>query len=68
MASSTKRGRKYRDKMKAAGLKPVTIWLPDMDAPGVKEQITRDIAIINASESEKTILRELGGIEIEGWK
>jgi hypothetical protein len=68
MASSTKRVRKYRDKMKAAGLKPVTIWLPDMDAPGVKEQITRDIAIINASESEKTILRELGGIEIEGWK
>jgi hypothetical protein len=67
MVTSTKRVRKYRDKMKAAGLKPVTIWLPDMDAPGVKEQIATSIAIINASESEKAILKELGGIEIEGW-
>ena len=39
MADSAKRVQKHRDKMKAAGLKPVTIWVPDINAPGMKEQI-----------------------------
>ena len=34
MADSAKRVQKHRDKMKAAGLKPVTIWVPDVNAPG----------------------------------
>ncbi len=62
------RVRKHREKMKAAGLKPVTIWLPDWDSPEMKEQIARDIATINASADEKVILEELSNIEIEGWK
>jgi hypothetical protein len=66
MANSTKRVRKYREKMKAAGLKPVTMWLPDVDAPGFKERIAREIEMINNSADEKPILKELGGIEIEG--
>jgi hypothetical protein len=66
MANSTKRVRKYREKMKVAGLKPVTMWLPDVDAPGFKQQIAREIEMINNSADEKLILKELGGIEIEG--
>jgi Antitoxin MazE-like len=66
MANSTNRVRKYREKMKAAGLKPVTMWLPDVDAPGFKQRIAREIEMINNSADEKLILKELGGIEIEG--
>ena len=33
MADGAKRVQKHRDKMKAAGLKPVTIWVPDVNAP-----------------------------------
>ncbi|HWX04705.1 MAG TPA: antitoxin MazE family protein [Bradyrhizobium sp.] len=68
MANSTKRVRKYRKKMKAAGLKPVTIWVPDVSAPGYAEQLARDIEIINNSPDEKLILRELSGIEIEAGR
>lgn len=68
MTSSAKRVQKHRDKMRAAGLKPVTIWVPDLDSPEMKEQIAREIAIINASDSEKEILEELSHVEIEGWK
>jgi hypothetical protein len=68
MANSTKRVRKYREKMKAAGLKPVTIWLQDVNAPGFAEQLARDIEMINNSADEKLILKQLGGIEIEDWK
>ena len=68
MTDGARRVRKHRDKMKAAGLKPVTIWVPDVNAPGFKEQVAREIAAINASADEKVVLEELSGIEIEGWK
>jgi Protein of unknown function (DUF3018) len=68
MADSTRRMRKYRDKMKAAGLTPVTIWVPDVSAPGYAEQLAREIEIINNSPDEKLILEQLSNIEIEGCK
>ncbi|MGB6398733.1 MAG: antitoxin MazE family protein [Bradyrhizobium sp.] len=68
MAGSTKRVQKYRNKMKAAGLKPVTIWVPDVNAPGYAEQLARAIELINNSPDEKLILEQLSDTEIEGWK
>ena len=61
--SSTKRVQKHRAKMRAAGLKRVTLWLPDVNAPGFREQIARDIEAIKKSAEEKIILRELSGEE-----
>lgn len=67
MTSSAKRVQKHRDKMRAAGLKPVTIWVPDLDSPEMKDQIAEAIAIVNASRSEKDILEELSTVDIDGW-
>ncbi len=66
--SSTKRVRKYRDKMKAAGLKRATIWVPDVNAPGYAEKVAEAIAIVNASADEKVILQELSNTKTEDWK
>jgi hypothetical protein len=68
MTDGAKRVRKHREKMKAAGLKPVTIWVPDVNSPEFKERVAREIALINASADEKAILEELSNIEIDGWK
>jgi len=68
MADSAKRVQKHRDKLRAAGLKPVTIWVPDVNAPGFKEQVAREIELINNSADEKAILEELAHVEIDGWK
>jgi hypothetical protein len=68
MADGAKRVQKHRDKMKAAGFKPVTIWVPDVNAPGYAAKVAEAIAVVNASEDEKIILEELSNIEIEGWK
>jgi hypothetical protein len=54
--------------MKAAGLKPVTIWVPDVNSPEYAKAVAEAIAIVNASADEKVILGELSNIEIEGWK
>jgi Protein of unknown function (DUF3018) len=68
VTDSAKRVQKHRDKMKAAGFKPVTIWVPEGDAPGYAQEVAEAIALINASADEKAILGELSNIEIEGWK
>jgi hypothetical protein len=68
MATGAERVRKHREKMKAAGLKPVTIWVPDVNTPEYREQVARAIEIINNSPEEKQILEELSSIEIDGWK
>jgi hypothetical protein len=68
MTDGAKRVRKHREKMKAAGLKPVTIWVPDVNAPGFKDEIARAIEIIKNSPGEKAILEELSDVDIEGWK
>jgi hypothetical protein len=65
---STKRVQKYRDKMKAAGLKRVTLWVPDANAPGFAEKVAEAIAVVNASADEKVILEELSNIGVEGRK
>ena len=69
MADSTKRTRKYRDKMKAAGLKPVTIWVPDVNAPGFKERIAREIEIINADAESQRVMEEMLALaDFSDWK
>ena len=59
MTDGAKRVRKHREKMKAAGLKPVTIWVPDVSAPGYREQLERDIAIINADADSMLVMEQM---------
>jgi hypothetical protein len=59
MANGAERVQKHRDKMKAAGLKPVTIWVPDVNAPGFREKLARDIAIINADADSHLVMEQI---------
>jgi Protein of unknown function (DUF3018) len=69
MGDVAKRVQKHRDKMKAAGLKPVTIWVPDVNAPGFKEQIAREIEIINADAESQRVMEEMLALaDFSDWK
>jgi hypothetical protein len=69
MAEGAKRVQKHRDKMKAAGLKPVTIWVPDVNAPGFKEKIAREIEIINADADSQRVMEEMLALaDFSDWK
>jgi hypothetical protein len=69
MADGAKRVQKHRDKMKAAGLKPVTIWVPDVSAPGFKERIAREIEIINADADSQRVMEEMLALaDFSDWK
>jgi hypothetical protein len=69
MADVAKRVRKHRQKMRAAGLKPVTIWVPDVNTPGYREEIRRQCELINASaDSERVIDEMLSVADFSDWK
>jgi Protein of unknown function (DUF3018) len=69
MSDGAKRVQKHRDKMKAAGLKPVTIWVPDVNAPGFKERIAREIEIINADAESQRVMEEMLALaDFSDWK
>ncbi|CAH1652993.1 Antitoxin MazE [Hyphomicrobiales bacterium] len=52
MASSTaRRVQKRRDALRAAGLRPVQIWIPDTRRPGFDEECRRQARLVATSDS-----------------
>ncbi len=48
--SVARRVRKHRDTLRARGLRPVQIWVPDTRAPGFAEECRRQTALAAASD------------------
>ena len=50
MASTTRaRVRAYRARLRAQGLRPIQIWVPDVNAPGFAEEAHRQSRAVAAS-------------------
>ena len=52
MASTRERVREHRQRLRALGLRPVQIWVPDVRAPEFVAEAHRQSAAIAASEQE----------------
>jgi hypothetical protein len=52
VASTRQRVREHRERLRAQGLRPVQIWVPDVRAPEFVAQAHRQSAAIAASEHE----------------
>lgn len=52
MASTRERVRQHRERLRAQGLRPVQIWVPDVRSPEFAAQAHRQSAAIAASEME----------------
>ncbi|NHT74170.1 hypothetical protein C8J35_102608 [Rhizobium sp. PP-F2F-G38] len=50
----TQRVQKHRDAMRASGLRPVQIWLPDTRSPGFLEECRRQARIVAAADAMDT--------------
>jgi len=62
-AASAERVKRRRDKMRAAGLRPVQIWVPDTSAAGFAAECRRQCEAIAAAERT-----EAGRAEAEFWE
>jgi hypothetical protein len=68
-SAGAERVRRHRDKMKAMGLKPVTLWVPDVDSPEFKARVAKAVEVINADDESRRVLEgmlELG--DFSDWK
>lgn len=50
-ASSRTRVRRHRERLRAQGLRPVQIWVPDVAAPGFAEEAHRQSRAVSESVS-----------------
>ena len=52
--SRAERVERRRAKLRAAGLRPIQIWVPDTRAPGFAEECRRQSRLIRATETDAT--------------
>jgi hypothetical protein len=45
------RVKRHRDALRAAGLRPTQIWVPDTRRPGFAEEVRRQCAIVAAADA-----------------
>ncbi len=56
-AQKPEKFRRYRERMKARGLKQVRMWVQDPSAPGFREALAAEIRRINASPESEEAMR-----------
>lgn len=66
-SSSAKRVQKHRAALRAAGLRPVQIWVPDTRAPGFAEEYRRQAALIGAADRANKEEMEFLEAAFEEW-
>jgi hypothetical protein len=61
--------RNYRDKLHAAGLRPLQIWVPDTRRPGFAEECRRQSLSVRTDPAEREISDWLEkAADAEGWR
>lgn len=60
----------YRRRLRARGLRPIQVWVPDMRDPARREQLRRDLEILknHPSNADGNAFLDAALAEIEGWK
>jgi hypothetical protein len=68
--SVKKRVEAHRNKLRAAGLRPVQIWVPDTRRPNFAEECRRQSRLVEQSDKADTEMQRLMDealADVEGW-
>jgi len=61
--------RRYRRKMRIAGLRPVQVWVPDVKAPGFVEEARQQSLRVSVKASERDALDFIESVvDTGGWQ
>ena len=67
--STTERVRKRREALRAAGMRPVQIWVPDTRKEGFAEECHRQSQLLHSDQHETETLGWLEQVaDREGWE
>ena len=67
---TSERVQKRRDALRAAGLRPVQIWVPDTRRPGFAAECRRQVALVAAADLRDADLSDLMDAalsDLEDW-
>lgn len=61
---------RYRERMRAAGLRPVQFWVPDTRSPEFVAEVRRQCLALKGDPAEAEILKltEEAASLVEGWE
>ena len=62
MSSTAERVREHRRKLRARGLKPVQIWLPDVSDPEFAQEASRQSRLVAAADRSEGIMEWLDAV------
>ncbi len=64
----TKRVRKHREQLRAAGLRPVQIWLPDTSLENFRKKCERESLLLANDPHETEVLAWINEVaDTDGW-
>ncbi len=67
--TTSERVQRHRDALRASGLRPVQIWVPDTRRAGFAEECRRQSLSLRDDAHEHEILHQLGSVaDTEGWQ
>ena len=67
-ANVVERVKRHRDGLRAAGLRPVQIWVPDTRRPGFAEECRRQSLLLRDDPHEREVLDWIEAVaDTEGW-
>lgn len=69
--SVSQRVQKRRDALRAAGLRPIQIWVPDTSRPGFEAECRQQAAIVAQSDRTDQPLQEFMDaalVDLDGWE
>ena len=64
-ATTAQRVAKRRAALRAQGLRPIQIWVPDTRAPGFAEECARQAAIVDAANREDAELMDFADAALD---
>jgi len=67
--SASNKMRAYRERMRAAGMRQVQIWVPDSTSAALRREARRQSLLVSRSTGEAGALRDIEAIaDLDGWE
>lgn len=67
--NSAQKMRQYRNRMKAAGLRPIQLWVPDVRSRKIVEEVRKQSIRVSSDPWEGTVMDFVESVmDREGWE
>ncbi|MGB7918910.1 MAG: antitoxin MazE family protein [Desulfobacterales bacterium] len=67
--NSTQKMRQYRERLKASGLRPIQLWVPDVRSQKIIDEVRRQSVRVSSDSKEPGIMKFVESVmDNEGWE